>query len=53
MTRQMADMFCSARDFYSLGGKFKVNPLGSLVWQINILFLVGGVSSSGNIRNRH
>ena len=44
MTRQMADMFCSARDFYSLGGKFKVNPLARYKCGNKYFVFVGGES---------
>ena len=48
MTRQMADMFCSARDFYSLGGKFKVNPLARYRCGYKYFVFVGGVSHREN-----
>ena len=44
MTQQMADMFCSARDFYSIGGKFKVNPLARYRCGNKYFVLVGGQS---------
>ena len=44
MTRQMADMFCSARDFYSFNGKFKVNPLARYRCGSKYFVLVGGQS---------
>ena len=48
MTRQMADMFCSARDFYSFGGKFKVNPLARYKCGDKYFVFVGGVSQREN-----
>ena len=48
MTRQMANMFCSARDFYSLGGKFKVNPLARYRCGNKYFVFVGGVSHREN-----
>ena len=40
----MADMFSSARDFYSFSGKFKVNPLARYRCGSKYFVLVGGQS---------